>query len=353
MAHAIDHSNGRPNIAFTGEVPWHGLGVQMGENQDLTSWQKAAGLDFIVKKAPIQFNVTSEDDTCPTVSRHEFPAMIATYREDTMMGLGVVGKHYKVVQPGEIIDFFRQFAAAGDMKLDVAGSLKGGRRVWALARHEMEIKIGDEDVLRPYFLLTTSYDGNTATTGTFSNTRVVCNNTMQMAYREIKADGTEGYAQTGFAIPHIQHFDVGKAKSHIETLVKASQQFQDSANRMATTGMNDDMAERVFAGLIGVQNKDGTDLTKGSREKAEQLFWLYKNGPGADLKTAQNTVWGMFNAVSRYVDHMANERRAGGRLESAWYGNGKELKAKAFAEAERMAAGDFAALLDRPLARVA
>lgn len=346
MSHEIDHSNGRANVAFTGSTPWHGLGVQMNDNQDLNAWRTAAGLDFIVKKAPIQFNVTGEDES---VSDHPFPGMIATYREDTMAGLGVVGKHYKVVQPGEIIDFFKQFAAAGDMKLDVAGSLKGGRRVWALARHDMEIKVAGEDVVRPYFLLATSYDGNTSTTGTFSNTRVVCNNTMQMAYQEIKADGTKGYAQTGFSIPHIQHFDAEAAKAHISTLVKASEQFAEKANKMAVTGLSDDMAQRLFAGLVGVPNKDGKDLTKGSREKAEQLFWLYKNGPGADLKSAENTVWGMFNAVTRYVDHMANERRAGGRLESAWFGNGKELKARAFREAERVSSGDFASLLDRPL----
>lgn len=354
MAHNIDLSNGRENIAFAGATPWHGLGTQMPEGTDIDAWRKAAGLDFVVKTAPIEFMVASDCDQCPTVSRHPFAAKVATYREDTMGPLGIVSKHYKIVQPREVVDFFREFAAAGDMKIDVAGSILGGRRVWALARHEMEIKVKGADIVRPYFLLTTSFDGETATIGTFTTTRVVCNNTLNIAYQQVKADGTHGYAQAGFSIPHIQNFDANVAKSHVAKLVTAATQFEEVANRMADAPLVGEAAERFFVGLVGVKNAKGDDITRQSREKAEMLFSLYRSGPGSELNSAHQTVWGALNAVTRYVDFCAGERRPGGRLNSAWYGAGKELKAKTYQEALRLVSGDnLGSLLTQPIARVA
>lgn len=338
MAHNIDLSNGRANIAYTGETPWHGLGVAMPAGAAVDAWRAAAGLDFIVKKSDsISFQIGD--------SSQIFPRTVATYREDTGAGLGLVDKNYKIVQPAEVIEFFDSYTKAGDMHLECAGSLRGGRRVWALARHDMEIRVGKSDIVRPYFLLTTSFDGKTGTIGTFTTTRVVCNNTLNIVYKEVAEGGETGHTSTGFSIPHFSTFNADAAKDHVGKLVKAAQQFEQSANKMAATPMDDESARRMFVGLVGQMNSKGTDLTKGSREKAEALFWLYKNGPGAELEGARSTVWGALNAVTRYVDHMSSQRADGGRLDSAWYGTGKTLKAKALEEAEHLAAGDFARLL--------
>lgn len=359
MSHEIDMSNGRANIAFTGEKPWHGLGVELTASADFAQWRKAAGLDFTVALAKTKYQVITGDSTCPTVQDLLLPNARATYRTDTLAPLGVVGCHYKPVQPAEIVDFFADWAKKGDMQLEVAGSLHGGRKVWALARHAYEMSILG-DLSRPYFLLTTDYTGEMSTVGSFMATRVVCNNTMQMALQQIKADGmdvkdknpvtgnAQGYYQTGFSIPHVREFKAEEAKAHVAKLIEAAKQFELNGNKMATTGVNDEIAMRYFVGLVGVKAKDGKDLTRQSREKAEMLFNLYRSGPGAEMVSAKGTVWGLFNAVTRMVDHMAGERRPGGRLSSAWYGAGKELKASAMSEAVHLASAsdDFARLIN-------
>lgn len=358
MSHDIDMSNGRANVAYTGDVPWHGLGVNLGQNTDVDAWRAAAGLDFVVKLAEMDFKVIAGDDVCPTVIRRPLPFSRASYRTDTMQPLGLVSKRYKIVQPREVTDFFLDWAAKGEMKLEVAGSLAGGRKVWALARHEYEMNIMG-DISRPYFLLTTSYDGEMATVGTFLATRVVCANTMAMAMHEVKRDGmdsgdknpvsgnAQGFYRTGFSIPHIREFKADEAKRHVAQLIEAAKQYELNGRKLATTGSNDDVAMRYFVGLVGVKNKDGDDLTRHSREKAELLFNLYKNGPGSNIDSARGTVWGLLNAVTRYVDHEAGQRNPGGRLNSAWYGAGKDLKSEAYGEAMRIASGgdDFGRLM--------
>lgn len=340
MAHNIDMSNGRANIAFRGEKPWHELGTELPDGADLDTWRKAAGLDFIAKAAPVKFEVASDCLTCPTVSKHSYADKSVIYRADTMAPLGIADtRRYKIVQPAEIIAFFAEFARAGDMKLEVAGSILGGRRIWALARHEMEIRVMGQDVVRPYFNLTTSFDGETATIGTFTSVRVVCNNTLNMLYQEVDADGVrKGYGRSGFYVPHSSKFNAESAKKHIADLVTAATQFEQDANTMANVGLSGEAALKFFAGLVGVEDKNGTDLTANSRKKIDELFGLYRNGPGAGLRAAHGTVWGALNAVTNWTDFHARERKVGGRVASAWYGAGKELKGKAFREAMSLAA---------------
>lgn len=338
MAHNIDMSNGRANIAFRGEKPWHKLGTEMPDGADLNQWRKAAGLDFIAKAAPVKFEVASDCGVCPTVSRHDFADKSVIYRTDTMAPLGIASSsRYKLVQPSEIVDFFDQFTRSGDVKLEVAGSILGGRRIWALARHEMEIRIMGQDVVRPYFNLTTSFDGETATIGTFTSVRVVCNNTLNMLYQEVDQDGVrKGYGRSGFYIPHSSKFNAEAAKLHIADLVAAATQFEQDANIMANVGLTGEAALKFFAGLVGVEDKNGKDLTTNSRAKIDHLYGLFQNGPGAGMRSASGTIWGALNAVTNWVDFHAKERKVGGRVASAWYGAGKELKGKAFKAAMSM-----------------
>ena len=56
MAHNVE------TMAYTGQVPWHGLGKKVPS--DLTSDQmlQAAGLDWEVVKTPLYYDSDTEDD---------------------------------------------------------------------------------------------------------------------------------------------------------------------------------------------------------------------------------------------------------------------------------------------------
>jgi len=339
MSHLITNDR---DMAYIGETPWHGLGTVMDQNASIDEWQAAAGLGFTVAKAPVMF---APSDGVVTMNR--FAGRMVAFRQDNGNGLGIVGTNYKVHQPAEIVGFLRDFATKAGLKIETMGSIMGGARIWALAKMDTAITLPGNDQSMPYFLISTSYNGETATIGTFTMVRVVCYNTLTAALevyygqngQETERGGSETDAQfaartkakrivTGFNNPHNAEFKPEQAAREAERLYKAAVQYGERASLLATTGASEDQMLEYFLGLYGSIGKDGA-ITRQSREKVDTLVQLYKTGPGADLTSSKGTIWGLLNAVTRYVDHEAGERNPGGRLNSAWFGTGQEQKRKA------------------------
>jgi hypothetical protein len=74
---------------------------------------------------------------------------------------------------------------------------------------------------------------------------------------------------------------------------------------------------------------------KAKTEKIRQvMLHLYDSGQGADL--ARGTVWGAFNSVAEYADHLMLGENPTTRLNSIWFGHAEKLKSKAFLLAEKL-----------------
>ncbi|MBN0134206.1 DUF932 domain-containing protein, partial [Pseudomonas aeruginosa] len=87
----------------------------------------------------------------------------------------------QVVQPREVLEFYRDLTQVSGYELETAGVLKGGRKFWALARTGQNTSLKGNDLVNGYLLLATSCDGTLATTATPTTVRVVCNNTLTIA----------------------------------------------------------------------------------------------------------------------------------------------------------------------------
>ena len=57
MSHNLEVVNGEAKMAYTGQVPWHGLGVQVEDDLTPAEFQKAAGLDWDVIEAPVYLSL--------------------------------------------------------------------------------------------------------------------------------------------------------------------------------------------------------------------------------------------------------------------------------------------------------
>ena len=124
MAHLID------TMAYTGQTPWHGLGNQLPEKQSLDIWQQAAGMDWTIEQSDVMFNVASD-----ALHIRPYSDSKVLYRSDTLAPLSVVSSRYNVVQPHEVLHFYQDLVEACGFELETAGSLKGGRKLCALASH--------------------------------------------------------------------------------------------------------------------------------------------------------------------------------------------------------------------------
>ena len=180
MAHNIDMSNDRVNFAFTGDrkAIWHGLGQNLTTDASIETWQQEAGMSWSALEADIKYIDSTSNEL------KEFPNKKILYRDDNGESLAIVGKDYKVVQPAEVLEFFRDLTSDFGMTLSTAGCLFGGTRFWALAEAGKSVEPFKGDITKGHLLLVTSLDGSLSNTAKFVATRVVCNNTMTIALSE-------------------------------------------------------------------------------------------------------------------------------------------------------------------------
>lgn len=341
MSHEIDMSNNRENMVYVGNTPWHRLGTKFKGDEDFDQWKIAAGLAWEAQTKALKYSATH-------ALGHEvdvvLPSHNALVRSDTEKVLGVVGKDYKVVQPGKVLEFFRDIAFASDSRytMETAGCLFDGKRVWALARTKNEIRIGGNDIIKPYILLGTSFDGKTSTFATYTSVRVVCHNTLSMAVgiNGLKAD---------IRIPHVQTFDEQAVKRALGLLENAEEgaiaNFAETADVLAQRNVDDAEMFNYFAALYGPDREEGqtvedlriSDFTQSQKQNIDQLIRLFRGGPGAKLESADGTAWGLVNAVTHFEDFSRgkNDTR---RLQSAGFGAGARRKRYAVNEALTLAA---------------
>jgi len=179
MSHEVYEIAGEYSMAFIqGVKPWHGLGQKIDADQPLEVWAETAHLDWTVKEASVIFNAADDQ-----LSLAHFEGRKVLFRSDNREPLAVVSDGYHVVQPIQILEFFRNLTEIHGLKIHTAGSLKNGKRVWALASIPKGIKLGKGNLLYPFVLLATSYDKSLSTTGKLTTVEVVCNNIFSIPSR--------------------------------------------------------------------------------------------------------------------------------------------------------------------------
>jgi len=313
MAHELDMSNDRANMAYVGETPWHGLGFALPEEAPIEVWREAAGFNWEVKKAPIEY--VAEGFDVQTI-----PKRSALYRSDTGAPLSVVSDMYKVVQPAEVMDFFAEVCKVGGFKMETAGMLKSGAVYWALARTGSELNLGGKDIILPYMLLATSCDKSLSTTAMLTSTRVVCNNTLTYA--------VEGKNSAALRIPHSTGFDPKRVMAEFGLIDGSWEAFGKKAKQLVETRVSKEQMIQFYMELM-YPNQSDMDITV-KRPALDALIATYELGVGQQTKTANGTAWGLVNAVTRYVDHDKKSGSRDNRLTSAWFGAGARLKQAAW-----------------------
>lgn len=316
MSHDLDMTTGEAAMAYVGERPWHKLGEKLPEEQPIEVWLKAARLDWQLEKLPVHYFFDGELQTMDD--------RFVLARSDSGTALSVVSSDYHVVQPREVLEFYRDLIDVYGYQLETAGALDGGRKVWALARTGLlgEPREDSDDKLAAYILLATSCDKTLATTAAFTSIRVVCQNTLFFAMKDVaKAQSPQ------IKIPHSFRFDAEKAKINLGLLDEAWAAFIAKVRAMAAQPMKPEETASFFESLL-LPPKAEKLSAKAQREKAA-LISLSRSAPGQQLPTARGTLWGALNAVTYYVDH-ARAGTVADRLDSAWFGSGSILKQKAW-----------------------
>lgn len=319
MAHELEIVDGVAQMAYAGDVPWHGLGTKV--SNDLTPEQmlNAAGLNWTVD--PVELFAEVGDRRLATGHR-------ALVRSSDQRVLDVITDDWNPVQNAEAFEFFNDFVAAGDMEMHTAGSLKDGNIVWALARVKESFELfGGKDKVDAYLHFTNPHSYGQSIDVRFTPIRVVCNNTLTLSLNMKSKNMVK--------VSHRREFDADQVKEALgvakEKLATYKEMAQYLSQKRYTNESVVDYFKRVFPVLT--TKTDSEKVLSKSAERAVDII-KYDSQPGAEF--GKGTWWEAFNAVTYMTDHEIG-RSADTRLQSAWYGANRNLKTRALETAVEMA----------------
>lgn len=340
MAHNLAVIRGKVAMAYNGASPWHRLGTKLnGTGETLASSLEAASLNYQVSLAPMYLADGRKVDCRQAVLR------------DESIILGTVGKGYTVSQNAEALGVVEVLIGEGGMTIETAGALGEGEVAWLMLKNHSDIKIGS-DIVKPYLLVKTSHDGTSGVSAVPTAVRVVCQNTLNM----VKDRAT-------ISVKHTQSIKdkLAEAKRILGSFGKAKAEAERLYSAMASTPLSlaqlADYWQEVFPGKVkneaeesraivdewlngesrnvvaGMLRNRGDEKADPIEERRDMVAYLLNNGKGA----AGETVWGAYNAVTEFVDHVYVSRQDGTYrthgAQSALFGGGAQIRDRAWTKA--------------------
>lgn len=346
MAHEIYENDQMFSVR---ETPWHGLGIVIEDYPTVQEAIEASGLNWnaSLQKMKVPMNIGGIDIDI------EVPDQWAIMREDIHKVLGVVGNRYKIYQNDEMWSFIEEFQRQSGIKLETAGSLKNGRTTWVLAKNgSLEAVSGDP--IEEYFLFRNSFDGSSPISCMFTNIRVVCNNTLTAAIKG---------ARNLFNVRH-----TASAQDQIKEVQKAlglrskyQAAVQTNLDMLVKHKMNATKTEEFLSDVVFplpkkiIQNvsngevvhsfEEATQRAKTTRiNNINRVLEYVEEGAGSDIVGVKGTAYGLWQAITEWVDHDKTVRIMNGRdeaevrFENAFFGTGAKFKADTYNELMKIAA---------------
>lgn len=329
MAHNINYNEQTEKHSFFSvkEKAWHGLGQIVEDYPNSKDALRFAGLDYTVEKRKLYTQRNEYEN--PQIS---VPNYLATVRTDTNDVLGVVGKEYEIVQNIDAFSFFDAIVGGDGIQYETAGALGKGERIFITAKLPDYIKVGKDDLIEQYLFLTTSHNGYGSITAAFTPIRVVCNNTLNAAFKN---------CSNSIKIRH-----TASAKDRLEEAhkvmgisYKLSEYLQSSFNHWSTVRIADKQLRKLIQ-LAMVPNKEVLkDLEAGLMD---ELSTQYNNmcdavheyaltSPTQQTETTKGTVFGAYNAVTGYFQNIRSYKNGEAKLKSLLFGGTAQARTqKAF-----------------------
>ena len=279
---------------YVREKPWHGLGTRVENAPTSKDALELAGLNWTIESKPVF------DERGNQIGGYK-----ANTRDKDGKVMGIVSNRYTIVQNAEAFEFTDALIGEG-VTYETAGSLKGGKQIWLLARLPEREILGDK--FEPFICFTNTHDGTGAVRACMTPIRVVCNNTLNAALAQ---------AERTWSTPH--RGDVqGRIAEAKKTLLMADNYLdalENAADALANAPMSDADVEYTLDAMFALP-EDATERQKTNAQRAKDGIMVCMLAP--DLIQFLHTKWGFLNAVSDYVGHAEPMRKTQNFDENRW-----------------------------------
>ena len=216
------------------------------------------------------------------------------FRSDNNLNLGVVGSRYEVMQNDilaeTLVDLQSQFG--GDLR---GGNLQDGKKVYfQLSLAEANIGNYQNNGVKRYITCLNSHDGSSSIGFGSTNEVVICSNTFHTALSDISK-----FRHTASANDRL-----AQAIKGFESAMNGEAKVIENYHNMASAEITQDIVTKVINNLFNPQGKTeiGT-RTKNNVQMFAKAYNIEKEQKGGE------SLWTLFNAVTRYTNHMEKKEK--------------------------------------------
>ena len=275
------------------------------------------GLDFTVEKLPLvaprnRSVITDGGEIIDEVQLVDSP-YFGLYNSKSGEIINTVKKGYTVSQNDEVVELvLRGMDGFGELSVQKAGSLHGGRRVFIQLAIDGLSVVGDDRVKR-YVTIIDSNDGTTGLSVGIGDLTMSCSN--QFYY----------FAKEGQSkIRHSKSLDqkIKEIPSLISMALEQSNRMQDKYRRFTTHSVSDKNAHNLVKTILGVSKLSSVDsLSDASTKTTNSMNSLY-DMIRIEMAQKGKNAWGLHSGVTRWTTHEKSApRRDNGRIESSMGGS--------------------------------
>ncbi len=321
MAHELEIIDGKAQMAYAGETPWHGLGVPVSNDLTPAQMMEKAGLDWKVQELDnyIEFN-----------GERRYTGKKTLVRETDGQVLTTVGKDWNPVQNEQAFEFFSEYVMSGDMEMHTAGSLRDGQMVWALAKVKDSFELFKGDTVDSYLLFSNPHRYGKSIDVRFTPIRVVCNNTLSLSLDQ--------QVQSSVKMGHRMPFDASSVKETLGIATQKMNTYKEMAQflgeRRYTSDNVVEFFNEVFPRTSDKRIQKGMNMIESLSRNAKLCHDALETQPGAEY--AEGSWWQAFNAVTFVTDHVQGNNNDN-RLYSNWFGRNQLRKKSAIETAIKYA----------------
>lgn len=168
--------------------PFQRTGVKFREHVELEEFLTSAKLDYEVLQLPVYARNPEGFKDKPEIKLKGIPNTYALVRDDNgycfTTDAKLVTGRYSAFQNADMYEFIASIQDYDNVKIATAGQFRHGERVFCTVELGDVIDLGHSDIIERYLLITNKHDGRGSIGIRFVNTRVVCENTLNLALSE-------------------------------------------------------------------------------------------------------------------------------------------------------------------------
>lgn len=342
MGHEIRENDRFGEVRSEGKRAWHKLGLEIPVGLTAEEAFPRIGLGWETELWPL-FAVPTAEQARGVESRGGKVEVVpckdslAHVRLDDQSVLGIVSSDYKPFSNADLARFADALPGAdATVRVETAGSLYGGRRVFVLVKLPKSIQVTRQDVLESYVLLSNGHGGFASLSVYPTSVRVVCANTLRMSERDL-GRGCR-FRHTGDFASKVQ-----MARQLLGLAVQETERFEQKVKALAgkfLTGFQlRNYLEATYDATFGTTEAGLAGLEDESRQKVLEkrrdvlAAWTRNMEDSTNtLPEIDGTAWAAYNAISGWHDHGRGRTAEGSdtRVHSNLFGVSQEHKALAF-----------------------